>query len=230
MGQVDPPEAALAQPPDDPVAADRARIAQRHSSAARLRTMAGPWFPTSSCRFPSGWSDALTSITAPPIRPEMLGTTTGFIRIRRRPRFVSDTSSTRRTKGVGRSASDTSRRGEVDGARKTGSHGSVEQVCNTAETSASRDRLAALRDVPLGDRAQPARGGRQVGDPPGVDPHQPAHSGVDGRQVRSHDQHARRRGVPMIGPSPSMPMMPSTIARCGRTAALMSRIDGPIPA
>ena len=38
-----------------------------------------------------------------------------------------------------------------------------------------------------------------------------------------------RRGVPMIGPSPSMPTMPSTIARCGRTAALMSRIDGPMP-
>ena len=33
-------------------------------------------------------------------------------------------------------------------------------------------------------------------------------------------------GVPMIGPSPSMPMMPSTVARCGRTVAAMSRIDG----
>ena len=38
------------------------------------------------------------------------------------------------------------------------------------------------------------------------------------------------RGVPMIGPSPSMPMIPSTIARWGRTAAAMSRIDGPMPA
>ena len=31
-------------------------------------------------------------------------------------------------------------------------------------------------------------------------------------------------GVPMIGPSPSMPMIPSTMARCGRTAAAMSRM------
>jgi hypothetical protein len=38
------------------------------------------------------------------------------------------------------------------------------------------------------------------------------------------------RGVPMIGPSPSMPTIPSTIARCGRTVAVMSRIDPGMPA
>ncbi len=37
-------------------------------------------------------------------------------------------------------------------------------------------------------------------------------------------------GVPMIGPSPSMPMIPSTIARSGFTAAVMSTIERPIPA
>ncbi len=37
-------------------------------------------------------------------------------------------------------------------------------------------------------------------------------------------------GVPMIGPSPSMPTMPSTMAKAGRTVALMSRIEGPMPA
>ena len=31
--------------------------------------------------------------------------------------------------------------------------------------------------------------------------------------------------LPMIGPSPSMPTMPSTIARWGCTVALMSRIE-----
>ena len=33
----------------------------------------------------------------------------------------------------------------------------------------------------------------------------------------------------MIGPSPSMPTMPSTIASVGRTAAAMSRIDSGMP-
>ena len=33
----------------------------------------------------------------------------------------------------------------------------------------------------------------------------------------------------MIGPSPSMPTMPSMIASDGRTAATMSRIDSGIP-
>jgi len=37
-------------------------------------------------------------------------------------------------------------------------------------------------------------------------------------------------GSPMMGPSPSMPTMPSTMAKAGRTVALMSRIEGSMPA
>ncbi len=74
-------------------------------------------------------------------------------------------------------------------ARRGARRGWGGRATRTAATG--RNRLASLADVPLGDRPEPAGRRGEVGDPPGVDLHETRRRGVDGRQVRAHDQDAR---------------------------------------
>ena len=53
-----------------------------------------------------------------------------------------------------------------------------------------RDFLAALVDMPFGDRTELARLFGQVAHPPRVDPHQPRAGRVHGGEVRAHHQYS----------------------------------------
>ena len=90
-------------------------------------------------------------------------------------------------------------------------------------------RLPLLRDAVLFQIPQKRPGHCQIRHPLGAQTDQPGASCVDRDKVLPHHERADLRARPMIGPSPSMPTMPSTIARPGLTVAARSTIEFSIP-
>ena len=78
------------------------------------------------------------------------------------------------------------------------------------------DGLSALGDVACGNGAEPARGSGEVERPGrGRCPSSCVQVASTAGRLVPMTSTPEVLGVPMIGPSPSMPMMPSTMARWG---------------